>query len=136
MFTIGVSRVISHSDDTEQQAQQVTGNPRIGGERRGRRQQEAVRKAQGTSLSTAKAKSSTQRPQTLQRQRQNTIIALQMEPVKRGNTDRRHFKKRWGDQATLTVYSKIVFYVKNIHVSSELRTAYQPLHHEQHWVLQ
>ena len=64
MFTIGVSRAISHSDDTEQQAQQVTGNPRIRGERRGGRQQEAVRKAQRTPLSTAKAKSSTQRPQT------------------------------------------------------------------------
>ena len=45
----------------------------------------------------------------VQRQRQNTTITLQMEPMKRGNTDRRRFKKRWGDQATLTVYSKIVF---------------------------
>ena len=29
MFTIGESRAISHSDDTEQQAQQVAGNPRF-----------------------------------------------------------------------------------------------------------
>ena len=45
----------------------------------------------------------------VQRQRQNTTITLQMEPMKRGNTDRPRFKKRWGDQATLTVCSKIVF---------------------------
>ena len=29
MFTIGESRAISHSDDTEQQAQQEAGNPRF-----------------------------------------------------------------------------------------------------------
>ena len=29
MLTIGESRAISHSDDTEQQAQQVAGNPRF-----------------------------------------------------------------------------------------------------------
>ena len=29
MFTIGESQAISHSDDTEQQAQQVAGNPRF-----------------------------------------------------------------------------------------------------------
>ena len=29
MFTIGESRAISHSDDIEQQAQQVAGNPRF-----------------------------------------------------------------------------------------------------------
>ena len=46
----------------------------------------------------------------VQRQRQNTIITLQMEAMKRGNTDCRRFKKRWGDQATLTVYSKIIFF--------------------------
>ena len=28
MFTIGESRAISHANDTEQQAQQVAGNPR------------------------------------------------------------------------------------------------------------
>ena len=29
MFTIGESRAISHSDGTEQQTQQVAGNPRF-----------------------------------------------------------------------------------------------------------
>ena len=46
----------------------------------------------------------------VQRQRQNTTITLQMEPIKRENTDCRRFKKRWGDQATLTVYSNIIFF--------------------------
>ena len=46
----------------------------------------------------------------VQRQRQNTTITLQMEPIKRENTDCRRFKKRWGDQETLTVYSKIIFF--------------------------
>ena len=32
MFTIGESRATSHSDDTEQQAQQVAGNPRFSAE--------------------------------------------------------------------------------------------------------
>ena len=82
----------------------------------------------------------------VQRQRQNTTITLQMEPMKRENTDCRRFKKRWGDQATLTVYSKITFFdttigsnsytddLYNLHqgyLSNGLRTAYQPLHHEQ-----
>ena len=46
----------------------------------------------------------------VQKQRQNTTIRRQMEPMKRGNTDCRRFKRRWGDQATLTVYSKIIFF--------------------------
>ena len=66
MFTIGESQAISNSDDTEKQAQQVAGNPRfstetplekgrlkfIASEEDDRRQQEAARKAQRTSLST------------------------------------------------------------------------------------
>ena len=40
-----------------------------------------------------------------QRQRQNTIITLQM---KRGNTDCRCFKKRWEDRATLTEFGSTV----------------------------
>ena len=32
MFTIGESRAISHADDTEQQEQQVAGNPRFSAE--------------------------------------------------------------------------------------------------------
>ena len=75
-YTIVESRAISHLDDTEQQAQQVAEilhfQPRllwrtptkIHQERRRRRQQKAARKAQRTSLSTATATSSTQRPQT------------------------------------------------------------------------
>ena len=75
-YTIGESQAISHLDDTEQQAQQVAEilhfQPRplwrtptkIHHERRRRRPQEAARKAQRTSLSTAKATSSTQRPKT------------------------------------------------------------------------
>ena len=74
-YTIGESQAISHLDDTEQQAQQVAEilhfQPRllwrtptkIHHERRRRRPQEAARKAQRTSLSTAKATSSTQWPQ-------------------------------------------------------------------------
>ena len=54
----------------------------------------------------------------VQRQRQNTTITLQMEPMKRENTDCRRFKKRWGDQATLTVYSKIIFFDATIGSSS------------------
>ena len=46
----------------------------------------------------------------VQKQRQNTTITRQMEPMKRGNTDCRRFKRRWGDQATLTVYIKIIFF--------------------------
>ena len=46
----------------------------------------------------------------VQRQRQNTTITLQMEPMKRENSDCWRFKKRWGDQETLTVYSKIILF--------------------------
>ena len=46
----------------------------------------------------------------VQRQQQNVTITLKMEPMKRGNTDYWCFKKRWGDQAMLTVYSKIIFF--------------------------
>ena len=67
--------------------------------RRRRRQQEAARKAQRTSLSTAKATSSTQRPQTCT----EAATKLYKEQMKRGNTDTPRFEKRWGDQATLTV---------------------------------
>ena len=41
----------------------------------------------------------------VQKQWQNTIITLQMEPMKRGNIDWRRFKKRWGDQATLSEFT-------------------------------
>ena len=66
MLTIGESRAISHSDETEQQTQQVAGNHRFltKTHRERRRRQEAVGKAQRTSLSRVKAMSSTQQPQT------------------------------------------------------------------------
>ena len=54
----------------------------------------------------------------VQRQQQKTTIILQMEPMKGGNTDCRRFKKRWGDQATLTVYSKIIFFDATISSNS------------------
>ena len=54
----------------------------------------------------------------VQRQRQNTTITLQMEPMMRGNTDCPRFKKRWGDPATLTVYSKIIFFDATIRSNS------------------
>ena len=79
VFTIGESRAMSYSDDTEQlnkhnkwveifdfQPKLLWRTPtKIHRERRRRRQQEAAREAQKTSLnSTAKATSSTERPQT------------------------------------------------------------------------
>ena len=51
----------------------------------------------------------------VQRQRQNNTITLQMEPMKRGNTDCRRFKKQWRDQTTLTVHRKIIFSDTTIH---------------------
>ena len=123
MFTIGESRAIFHSNDTGQQAQQVTGNPRFSTET-------PLENADWNSSRTEKT-TTTRQPRAkhreyrlaqrrqrrqhsdhkhVQRQRQNTTITLQMEPMKRENTDCRRFKKRWGDQATLTVYSKIIFF--------------------------
>ena len=54
----------------------------------------------------------------VQRQRKNTTITLEIEPMKRGNIHCRRFKKRWGDQATLTVYSKIIFFDATISSNS------------------
>ena len=116
MIAIGGSRAISHSDDTEQQAQQVAGNLRfstetplagtltkIHGQRGRRRQQDSARKAQRTSLTQQRQRRQHSDRKHVQKQRQNTTITMKMEPMKRGNTDCRRFKKRWGDQATLTV---------------------------------
>ena len=97
-------------------------------------------------LSTAKATSSTQRPQHVQRQRQSTTITLQMKLMTKGNTDCRRFKKRWGDQATLEVYSQNYLLRCNgrqqqLHDLYNARQKYfsnvrtedsrHPLHHEQ-----
>ena len=68
MFTVGESRAISHASYTEQQAQQVAGNPRrrkFATESPLAIHRHADRRRQPrTLLSTAKATSSTQRPQT------------------------------------------------------------------------
>ena len=85
--------------------------------------------------------------ENVQRQRQNITITLQMEPMKSGNTEWRRFKKRWGYQATLTVYSKIMLFdaavgsnsytICTMHVKKIFPTDWgQALHHEQQWVLQ
>ena len=75
MFTIGESRAISHANDSELQAQQVAANPRRGRfsietplERRlkfsGDGIKEDNREAERTSVSTPKATSSTEQPET------------------------------------------------------------------------
>ena len=68
-------------------------------ERRRRRQQEAVRKTQRTSLSIAKAVSSTQRPQTC-----TEAATKYYNYTANGAHEEREHRP-----ATLTVYSKIVF---------------------------
>ena len=99
MFTIGESRAIFPSDDTELNSKQkkwleiLDFQPKLHREHR---------------LAQQRRQHSDHKH--VQRQRQKTTITLQMEPMKRGNTDHRRFKKRWGDQATLSVYSKIVFF--------------------------
>ena len=63
MFTIGESRAISHANDTELQAQQVAANPRrlkFSGDGI----KEDNREAERTSVSTPKATSSTEQPET------------------------------------------------------------------------
>ena len=106
------------------------------------------REAERASHCTAKATSSTQRPQHVQRQQQNTTITLQMQLMKKGNTDCRRFKNRWGDQATLEVYNQNYLLRCNgrqqqLHDLYNAREKYfsnaptedsrQPLHHEQQW---
>ena len=79
-------------------------------ERRRRRQKEAAPKAQRTSLSTAKATSSTQRPQT----RKEAATKYYNYTANGADEEREHrlltLQKSWGDQATLAVYSKIIFF--------------------------
>ena len=110
-------------------------------ERRRRRQQEAARKAQRTSLSTAKVTSSTQWPQTCT----ETATKYYNYTANRADEEREHrlptLQKAMGDQATLTVYSKIIFFdvtigsnsyaICTMHVREYLSnglsmTAYQP----------
>ena len=116
-----------------------------------RRQQEAASEAQRTSLSTAKATSSTQRPQTCREaatkyynytaneEREHRLPTLQKAMGRSGNAYwvRQYNyllpKFRWNDrqQQLHDLYN-----ARQECLFNGLRTAYQPLHHEQHWVLQ
>ena len=115
------SRASSPSNNRGQQAQQVAGHPRFSTETPlGRLKFIASGEDGDNKKPRAKHREHrlAQRRQRLQhsdhkhvqRQRQNTTITPQVEPMKRENTDCRRFKKRCGDQATLTVYSKIIFF--------------------------
>ena len=80
-----------------------------------RRIEEGKREAERTSLSIAKATSSTQRPQTCtEASAKYYIITLQARLTasetdeERDDTDFGRFKKRRGDQATFEVYSQII----------------------------
>ena len=147
MFTIGGWRAISHANDTGQQTQQVEILD-FNGNSSEERRLKFITSGEDDDNKKPRGKHSEHRlaNKHVQGQRQNTTITLQMEPMKRENTDCRRFKKRWGDQATLTVYSKITLFDTTIgsnsytddlynlrqeYLSNGLRTAYQPLHHEQ-----
>ena len=158
MFTIGESQAISHSVDTEQEAQKVAGNPRfsietptkIHREQRRRRQREAGRKAKRTSFSTRKVTSSTQWPQTST----EAVTKYYNNTANETNEEREHqlptLQKAMGRSGNAYSYSKIIFFdamigsnsytictkhIKNI-FPTEWGECYQPLHHEQHWALQ
>ena len=121
MFTIGESRAISDSHDTA--ASTISGwkssifNRNSSGECRLKfiasgeddNNKKPRTKHREHRLAQRRQRRQHSDRKHVQRQRQNTTITLPMEPMKRGNTDCRRFKKRWGDQATLTVYSKIIF---------------------------
>ena len=99
MFTIGESQV------TEQQAQQLAGNPRrrifstetplenaeIHRKQRRRRQQETAKQRENR-LTQRRQRRQHSDHKHVQKQRKNTTITLQMKPMKRGNTDCRRFK--------------------------------------------
>ena len=141
------------ANDTEQQAQNVAWNPRRRGfsietplenaDQNSSRAEKTTttrkRRSRESIASIAKATSSTQRPQHVQRQRQNITITLQMKPMKKGDTDFRRFKKRWGDQATLEVYCQNYLLQCNgrqqqLHdLYARTEDSRQPLHHEQQW---
>ena len=57
-------------------------------------------------LITAKATSSTRRPQTCTEVATKYYNYTANKPVKRGNTECQRFKKRWGDQATHEVFNQ------------------------------
>ena len=106
VFTISESRAISHANDTEQQIfhRNSSGERRLKFIARG----EDSKKPRSFKAQRRQRRQNSDHKH-VQRQRQNTTITLQMKPIKRGNTDCRRFKKPWGDQAMLAVYSKIIF---------------------------
>ena len=124
MSTIGESQAISHSNDIGQQAQQVVGNPRFSTET-------SLEKANLNSSRTEKTTTTRSRAQSTENIAQyseGNVVNTATTNMYRGshkirqlhckwslgslgeNTDCRRFKKWWGDQATLTVYSKIIFF--------------------------
>ena len=119
IFMISESRAISHANDTEQQAQHggwKSSSAKIFGRNSaGERPLKFIASGEDNKKPRSFKAEWRQRRQNsdhkhVQRQRQNTTTTLQMKPMKRGNTDCRRFKKRWGDQATLAFYSKIIFF--------------------------
>ena len=125
-FTIGESRAIpiqmTQNDKHNKWLEILHFQPRllwrtptkIHHERRRRWQQEAARKAQRISLSTAKATSSTQRPQTCTevatKYYNYTANGADEEREHRPPTLQKAEKAMGRWQATLTVYSKIIFF--------------------------
>ena len=118
-YTIGESRSISDSDDTEQQASEWLKSSIFNRDSYGERRLNFVTSGEDDDNKKPRAKHKEHRlaqqkqrrqhgdHKHVQRQRQNTTMTLQMEPMKRGNTDRRSFKNVWGDEATLTVTVKL-----------------------------
>ena len=105
-------------ENTEQQAQQVAGNPhgedfpsktpwrtpiKIHRERRRKRRQHDLQEWHRLAQRRKRRQHSDHKH--VQRQRQTTIT-LQTKLVKRENTDCQRFKNQWGDQSTLEVYSQ------------------------------
>ena len=73
-----------------------------------RRQQQETAKKRGHRLSQRRQRRQHSEHKHVQRQRQNTTIILQAKPMKRGNTNCRRFKKRWGTiQSKLSSYAAI-----------------------------
>ena len=118
--------------------------------KRRQQQQHWSRKTEGTSLSTAKATLSTQQPQTCTETATEYYNYTANEAEGEG-TPTAGASKSDEEIAMLAVYSKIIFFNATIgsnsymmcthnahqeYLSIGLRTADQPLHHEQQWVLQ
>ena len=124
MFTIGESRAIFHSDDTTRSTTSGWKSSIFNRNSSGERRLKFIASGEDDDNKKPRAK---QREHSLAQRRQrrqhsdhkhvqNTTITLQMEPMKRENTDCRRFKKRWGVQGT--VYSKIVCFDATIDSNS------------------